>query len=178
MNSALLSLLQANGCDQQIFDPPEEYEVSPNVIEQDEMFSNFDSSLAYSLLNDPDIEEKKDQDNYMSIRHSYTNEIKKKVQVDESEDKLKEFERIAREGNPDELLELFNLKHTWKKAIYEARSKEFNICEDEFCSNTALPGSLYCPNHIHLDQEQKLFVQCPTCHRNHPKMMRCPSCKE
>lgn len=178
MNSALLSLLQANGCDQQIFDPPEEYEVSPNAVEQDELFSNFDSSLAYSLINPPDAERKKDQEDYMNVRHSYTNEIRKKNQIDESDEKLREIERIAREGNSDELIELFKLKHTWKKSIYEAQCKDCNICEDEHCLNIALPGSQYCPNHIHLDEEQKLFVQCPVCKRNHPKMMRCPSCQD
>lgn len=175
MNSALLALLQANGCDQQIFDPPDDFEISPGIIDQDELFSSFNPTPAYNLVNDQDEETSRTEDDYLNMRHAYINEVHNQEKRDENVEKLKEFEQIAREGSPDELLELFRKKHIWKKAVCQMQGK-FDICEDELCSNIALPGSKYCPNHIHLDSEQKLFIQCPNCHRNHPKMIRCPSC--
>lgn len=175
MNSALLSLLQANGCDQQIFDPPLEFEASPNIIDQEEMFANFDSGLAYNLYNNHNDEDR-NQDNYMVVRHAYLTEVNNQKKLDESDEKFQEFKRIAKEGNIDELLELFKQKHTWKKAVFDERTNTHFICDFEYCTNVALPGMKYCPNHIHLDEHQKIFVQCPICLRNHLVMSKCPNC--
>lgn len=168
MNAALAALLHEKGCDEQIFEPPTEFEVVPSIIDPEDMFSNFDTQ-------ETEQESPKTPNDYMKMRHSYLNEIRNQDILKENNHKLEFFEQIARNGNPEELLDLFKRKHQWKKAVCEATQKG-TICQNEYCPNYALVGSSFCPNHIHEDEKQNFFVQCPNCHRNRSKMIKCPFC--
>jgi hypothetical protein len=52
------------------------------------------------------------------------------------------------------------------------------MCASPRCPNAAVPGSEFCVAHILLDQNQKLFAECPDCHRPFPVMGACFACRE
>jgi hypothetical protein len=51
------------------------------------------------------------------------------------------------------------------------------ICAVDCCIRVATAGSDFCISHILRDPTQKLFVECPTCHRPFPVLSSCFGCR-
>ncbi|OHS97253.1 hypothetical protein TRFO_09508 [Tritrichomonas foetus] len=186
MSSALHALLQANGIDPNIFDPPETYEVSPSVVDSDELFSSFDTNQHNLIQNRDDDnspltndDEPNDSitspENYVQLRQLYLKTIRDENKINGFEEGRRRIENIAREGSLKDLETLFKQKHIWQSQI-NALSGSRIICANESCVFEAVPGSKFCVNHIHQDPNQNFFVQCQKCGRNHSKMSICHFC--
>ena len=173
MSSAIQAILQSRGIDPEIFMPPESFEVSQSVIDTDQMFASFSGNNEESRAFG---DSKSKSAHYMSVRHDFLNMYRSNIKDDVFAEMKSQIAKIVEDGNAEELEALFRQRHEWKKSRYEAREQDKKLCEFELCLFDAIPGSKYCINHIHLDKNQVLFVQCPVCHRNHLKYSKCHMC--
>ena len=92
--------------------------------------------------------------------------------------KMHEIKDIIKNGNERDIIELMQKRHRCKRRVMQTVTDEQQICEHNTCFRTAVPGSRFCVAHILNDRDQKLFTECPTCHRPYPVFGDCFLCRE
>ena len=91
--------------------------------------------------------------------------------------KMSGIKEILTSGTEQEVIALMKRRHESKKRAMQASTEDQQICACPTCAKVAVPGSSFCIAHILNDSEQKLFAECPTCHRPHPVFGDCFLCR-
>jgi hypothetical protein len=84
---------------------------------------------------------------------------------------------LVQRGDSADILNLFKQRHTWRQHAIDHMADGRVICKVDCCPHVATAGSEFCINHILLDSNQKLFCECPSCHRPYPAMAACFACR-
>ena len=174
--SQLQQILESNECDTSLVQVPETFETAPRVVDPHESSTNFNTKRLFEISQLSSSESKSAADRYWHARRYYLNQIRasSRKQMNESEQKI--IKEILKSGDKEKIKELFCNRHKWRTAIHEFRGDDKPICEAENCPHLALIGSKFCINHIMMDKEQKLFVECSNCHQPHPVFTKCFCC--
>jgi hypothetical protein len=176
MDPAVRAILEANGCEGNLEDPPAQYETTERMIGSDEMISSMDTEKLTALAG-RSAAGRGDADRYWHVRQYYINQARGQRRDAEIEEKLVEIENVLKNGDPDGIAELFRQRHLWRQQVVEHMTDCRPICSVPDCYHVSAVGSEFCINHILLDREQKLFVECPVCHRPYPIMSSCFGCR-
>ena len=119
-------------------------------------------------------------ENISRNRRHYLRALENKAREETVKQQSQKFAEIIKEGikNPKhtEFLNLFKERHKWLSnyQIYDENLPV--ICKVESCINPCFCNSEYCLNHILLDPNNKMFAQCPKCHRIYLANGNCTCC--
>lgn len=169
------TILESMGISGILDDPPVEFETTENPIPPDADFSEFDTSKIYEYAG-PTTEGKTASEKYWHIRQYYMNQTRAAKRNEQITASIEDIKRILTSGSIEEIKDLQKQRHIWRKHAHEYRTDQLPICQVENCTEIALDGSKFCVRHILMDNEQKLFAECPNCHQPYPINSQCFRC--
>lgn len=175
MKPQLRAILEENMCDLAIEPPPKDFVQTTNPIAPDEDFSTFNTQKIYDLAG-PSLEQAT-VDKYLHMRQYYMNQLRSQSRNQLIEDQMSKIQAILKSGSPAEIQKLFRERHQWREHAQQYKSGT-PICKIPECPHLVVCGSEYCMNHILNDKNQKLFVECPDCHRPYPVTSSCFFCSQ
>lgn len=175
MKPSVVKLLEEKGLDIPTENPPEDAEETKNPIDVRGKFKNFHSKKMYDASGEVGLEQTK-ENKYLHLRQYYITQVKTETRNQAIEQKTEELRKILTTGSPEDIEKLYEQRHQWRITMHAKTNDIKPICKYDKCISTAIPGSEYCANHILSDPNQKLYIECPTCHRPHPVCTICFGC--
>ncbi|KAK8886801.1 hypothetical protein M9Y10_037834 [Tritrichomonas musculus] len=170
--------LESNGLDSALSEVPSKFETTEKHLESTESSLSFQTQkLCETLGCQPPADGKMNSDTYSNIRRYFVNQARGQSRKEFLDREKKSIQEKLESGNIDTIRLLFKNRHEWRTSIHKFRSDDMPICVVENCPHVALKGSNFCINHIMLDKNQKLYVECPQCHQPHPVFTDCFSCQ-
>lgn len=176
IKDSVKQFLESNGLDTELAETPQSFETTESYLEPSESSSLFQTSKLFELSGCIPTETKMNSDAYWNVRRYYINQVRAQARKEFLDNEKNNIQECLRSKDINKIRELFTNRHEWRKAIHEFRSDDYPICAVDNCHHVALKGSKYCINHITLDENQKLYVECPKCHQPHPVFTNCLSC--
>jgi hypothetical protein len=176
MNASVIAILEENECEIPDMPPPPNAHETTNPVEGLSDFSSFNTKPLYQAAGDSPETETLIQ-KYVHARQFYMNKDRAEKRCSLINEHLENFKNILKNGSLEEIGDLYKQRHVWRKKAHEIREDGQPICQIDSCIHVALPGSIYCVNHILNDPNQKLFVMCPECKRPHPINSDCFTCR-
>lgn len=174
MNDEIVEMLEKQGFEIPIEDPPTDYVVTVNPFGSDKMITPVDTKALYQMSRG-DTNPKSLDDKYWKARLFYVNQLRSLQRSELVGEEITNIREIIASGNIDKINELMHERHKWVEKAYLSR-RDKPICADISCSHYALPGSKFCINHICNDPEQKLYEKCPKCGTVKPRCGECCFC--
>ena len=138
-------------------------------------YDKYDTSAIYTLAG-PSAEGRNPQEKHLHMRQFYLTQIRASNRQEETDKMLESIENVLTNGSIEDILALQRDRHEWRTIAHNERQDQYPICENPECTNICVHGSNFCPNHILLDPNQKLFVECPNCHSPKPVNSNCFRC--
>lgn len=175
MNPAQLQILEQYGCSIPTEAPPEVQIDVPQIIPTDKNFSYFNTQPLKEASSTTSLNKSR-KSVYIHVRQYCLNSDKTEKRGEIVQDQYESIKKVLKEGSLEDIKELYKKRHIWRNLAHDVRKDDYPICKVESCIHIALPGSEYCANHILLDPNQKLFIECPTCKRPYPKNGECMTC--
>ena len=176
IKDSVKQFLESNGLDTELAETPQSFETTEACIDPSESSQVFQTSRLFELAGCHSAETKMNSDIYWNVRRYYINQIRAQSRKEFFDKEKSSIQEIIRSQDINQIRKLFNDRHEWRKTIHNFRSDDFPICEVNNCTHIAIKGSSYCINHIVLDKNQKLYVECPNCHQPHPVFTNCLAC--
>lgn len=154
-----------------LLDPPEKFEIA---IENPVLHKTQNELSEGCFYEVPDMEADMPiiAAKLMRNRKHYLNELEKNAR-EETIRHLIEINKkqiknsVEKSEVSQDILEIMKKRHKWKSSFYSYDNSLPRICKVETCSNVALGQSDFCFNHITKDPSNRLFIECPNCHRIH-----------
>lgn len=176
LNPAVKALLDSAGLESNLEDVPVHFAEAEQLVDSGSSFSTFDTEELVSAAGEAPSS-KTDSENYLHIRQYLLKEVRAAEREKVVSERIAKIQATVKQGNKDEILSLFKQRHLWRQRADEFTTPSDKLCTVEGCIRVSLPGSEFCIGHIMRDPNQKLFVECPTCHRPHPVMTTCFACR-
>lgn len=177
LNPAVKALLDSAGLESNLDDVPAKFEDTEQVVGPEDVFSSFDTTALLDAAGEaPSC--RTNAERYWHVRQYYLREKRAAERDAIVADRLAKIQATVKEGTKDQIVEMFKQRHQWRQKADEFCTHTDKICKSEGCLRVALRGSEFCVNHIMSDPNQKLFVECPNCHRPHPVMSSCFACRD
>jgi hypothetical protein len=176
MNPQIRAALEASGCDTALADPPTQFETTDNPIAADELFSTDDTQMLIDFAG-PSPQAHTELERYWHVRQFFLKQDRAASRDEQGNAKLERIRAAVRSGDSADVLSLFRQRHVWRQHALEHLTDGRVICRVDCCPHIATTGSEFCINHILLDPSQKLFCECPSCHRPYPAMSECFACR-
>ena len=177
LNPTVKALLDSAGIESNLEDVPAQFEETKILINQEDPVTSYHTEdLVAAAGTAPSC--RTELDKYWHVRQFFIKEDRSETRKKVVSEKLDAIKSVVRNGNKDQVLELFKRRHLWRKKASEYCTSGDRICSVENCPNLAVDGSDFCVNHIMQDSSQKLFTECPHCHRPYPVMSKCFACRE
>lgn len=157
-------------------DPPEKYEIISDDVIIEKLPSDFGEGffLPYHEKEDDmlSVPEK-----HARSRRRYLSQLEKNAREEAIQNLTKLYKEQIKDcvesGNIQGILDLMKKMHNWKSSFFLYDNSLPKICKVDTCTYACFEGSDYCLNHITKDPSNNLLIECPKCHRIHPKNGLC-----
>ena len=176
LNPALKAMLESSGLDSNLEDVPQRFEETESLVGLAEPFASFRTEDLIEAAGEAPLC-RTDLEKYWHVRQYFVKKEKAATQGKIVAEKLDGIKAVVKHGNKDEIMNLFKQRHVWRQKAEEYCTGGNRICKSEQCPNLALKGSEFCVQHILQDPNQKLYIECATCHRPYPVMSKCFACR-
>lgn len=170
-------LLKKNKNTTESLDPPHKYETTTENTIINKTQSELGEDSFYDI---PDMNAniKVISKKFTRNRKHYLNQLEKSAREEAIQRLTKKRKSIIKNSiktpdNIQDILDLIKKRHDWKSALFLYDNSLPKICKFESCSNVCISGSDFCLNHISKDLSNRLFMECPKCHRIHPINGQC-----